>query len=357
MICVVSVVDSISATSMPVNEFVIYRSVHNYEMRQIMIVCDTKKPENVVIPNDVEVHMVGNDYGKIRKIVKKIENECSDGVVYHMHHQKSALAFLFATMFLGVRKHSLYTVHSTFSGRDIKYRISSCACVLMAKYANCVSGAAYHEYTQIVKQMKGSHFVAIPNGVDVARIDETIRQNPAQKDRKTLICVGRMIPLKNHPFLIRLMKLLPDYRLILVGAEDKEGKIRALAKDEGVEKQVEFKGLIPRDDVFKELGKAAIYVSSSHVEGLPVSVLEAMRVGLLPIISDIMPHKEIAEHCGEVKVLPLNEKVWADTITQIGEMSEAEFTTLTEKTKASVQEQFSLDKMHKQYDAIYRELV
>lgn len=357
MICVVSVVDSISATSMPVNEFVIYRSVHNYEMRQIMIVCDTKKPENVAIPKEVEVHMVGNDYLKIRKLVKRIEDECRDGIVYHMHHQKSALAFLVATMFLGVRKHSLYTVHSTFSGRDLKYRISSCACVLIAKYANCVSGAAYHEYTPIVKKMKGSLFVAIPNGVDVARIDETIRRNPAQKDRKTLISVGRMIPLKNHQFLIRLIKLLPDYHLILVGAEDKEGKIRALAKNEGVEKQVEFKGLIPRDDVFKELGKAAIYVSSSHVEGLPVSVLEAMRVGLLPIISDIMPHKEIEEHCGEVVVLPLNEKVWAETIKQFGELDEIAFFDLTEKIKVSVQEKFSLDKMHEQYDAIYRELV
>lgn len=357
MICVVSVVDSISATSMPVNEFVIYRSVHNYEMRQIMIVCDTKKPENVAIPKDVEVHMVGNDYQNIRGLVKRIQDECRDGIVYHMHHQKSAIAFLLATMFLGVRKHSLYTVHSTFSGRDLKYRISSCACVLIAKYANCVSGAAYHEYTPIVKKMKGSRFVAISNGVDVARIDKAIKRNPAQKGRKTLICVGRMIPLKNHQFLIRLMKLLPDYHLILVGAEDKEGKICALAKNEGVEKQVEFKGLIPRDDVFKELGKASIYVSSSHVEGLPVSVLEAMRVGLLPIISDIMPHKEIAEHCGEVKVLPLNEKVWAETIKQLGELPEIEFSNLTEKIKASVQERFSLDKMHEQYDAIYRELV
>lgn len=166
-----------------------------------------------------------------------------------------------------------------------------------------------------------------------------------------------MIPLKNHIFLIGLMNLLPEYRLILVGAEDKERKICALAKEKGVEGRVEFKGLIPRDDVFKELEGAAIYVSSSRVEGLPVSVLEAMRVGLLPIISDIMPHKEIAERCTDVRVLSLNEETWADTIKRIGELSDEEFTAITEKIKASVQEQFSLQKMHEQYHAIYRDLV
>lgn len=357
MICVVSVVDSISTTSMPVNEFVIYRSVHNYEMHQIMIVCDTKTPENVEIPNNVEVYMVGNDYGKIRKIVRTIKNKYKHHIVYHMHHQKSALVFLVATMFLGIRKHSLYTVHSTFSGRDLKYRISSCVCVLMAQYANCVSETAFQEYTSIVKRMKGHHFVAIPNGVDVARIDEILGRNSVQKERKTLISVGRMIPLKNHPFLIRLMKLLPEYRLILVGAEDKDGKIRALAKEEGVEERVEFKGLIPRDDVFRELRRATIYLSSSYVEGLPVSVLEAMRVGLFPIISDIMPHKEIAKNCPKVIVLPLDEVVWADTVKQIGRLSDEEFADIIKKIKSSVKEQFSLDKMHDHYYAIYQELV
>lgn len=357
MICVVSIVDSISATSMPVNEFVIYRSVHNYKMHQIMIVCDTKIPEDVEIPNNVEVHMVGKDRARIRKLVKEFQKEYKNHLVYHMHHQKSALIFLAATLFWGIRKHSLYTVHSTFSGRDLKYRISSCACVLSAKYANCVSEAAFQEYAPVVKMIKGKYFVAIPNGVDITRIDERIERNPVKKNRKTLISVGRMIPLKNHPFLIRLMKLLPEYQLILVGAEDKNGKIRALAKEEGVDGRIEFKGLISRDDVFKELGKAAIYLSSSYVEGLPVSVLEAMRVGLVTIVSDIMPHKEIAEKCPEVKVLPLNEKLWADTIKQIGKLSDEQFADITKKIKSSVQEQFSLEKMHDQYHAIYQELV
>ncbi len=360
MLCIVSVVDSISATSMPINEFVIYRSIHNYKMRQIVIVCDTQAPADVTIPDDVEVHLIGNNHKKIRNLVKDIQKECEelgDDIIYHLHHQKSALAFFYATRFLNIRERSLYTVHSTFSGRDFKYRLSSCVCVLMSRYANCVSAAAYQGYASLIKKLKGGRFTAIPNGVDITRIDETIERNTSQKDQKTLICVGRMIPLKNQSFLVKLMKSLPGYRLILIGSEDSEGKIRALAVEESVENRIEFKGMIPRDDVFRELGRASIYVSASFVEGLPVSVLEAMRVGLIPIVSDIMPHKEIAMQCEEVKVLPLNEKIWINTIKQINNLSNEEFVDTSEKIKASVQKHFSLDKMHKQYLEIYQALV
>jgi glycosyltransferase involved in cell wall biosynthesis len=357
MLCVVSVVDSIATTSMPVNEFVIFRSMNNYEMHQIMIVCDTKAPEDVEIPKDVEVYLVGNCFRKIRKLVSRINKEYKGNIVYHLHHQKSAMIFLFATIFQGVKRHTLYTVHSTFSGRNLKYKISSCLCVLMSRYANCVSKASYQEYSGIVKKVKGNHFIAIPNGVDFNRIDDIIDFDSNQRDRKTLICVGRMIPLKNHAFLIRLMKYLPEYRLILIGVEDKEGKIRALTKEEGVEDRIEFKGLIPRDEVFKELEKSSIYLSSSLVEGLPVSVLEAMRAGNLPILSDILPHKEITEHCDEVIVLPLNEVKWVEIIKQLSELPYEEFTAITDKIKTSVQEQFSLKKMHEKYYLIYKELI
>lgn len=355
--CVVSIVDSISATSMPVNEFVIYRSIHKFDMKQILIVCDTKMPENVVIPEDIEVCMVGNDRKKIRTLVKTIEKKYEKKAVYHMHHQKSAMLFLASTVFLGTRSRSLYTVHSTFSGRDIKYRISSCICVLAAKRANCVSKAAFSEYNSVVKKLKGSRFTAIPNGVDVDRIDETVGANPAKASRKTLICVGRMIPLKNHKFLIALMKKLPEHRLVLVGAEDKEGKIRKLAQSEGVFDRVEFKGLIPREKVFEELSKAEIYVSPSFVEGLPVSVLEAMRVGLLPIISDIAPHREIGEHCNSVRVLPLIEDLWVDCIKEIERFDDCKVENESKQIKEFVKEEFSLEKMHEQYLSVYRKLI
>lgn len=358
MLCVVSVVDSISATSMPINEFVIYRSTHNFKMKQVLIVRDKNVPSNVPIPENVQVILTGINKREIRNAVKQVLiNYRDDDIVFHMHHQKSALAFFSATIGMGVRKHSLYTVHSTYSARDFKYKVSSCLCVLIARYANCVSDAAFEEYALWVKKIKDRSFLSIQNGVDIDRIDRTIQNNPAVSDRKTMICVGRMIPLKNHEFLIRLMPKLPDHKLIFVGAEDEEGKIRSLAKKLNVVDRIEFTGLIPRDEVFRKLNSASIYVSASYIEGLPVSVLEAMRVGLVPIVSDIKPHQEIAKKCEGVNVLPLIPGSWEKVIQYYGELEQSEFDIQANAIKESVKEKFSLDKMHKEYLSIYKKLI
>lgn len=360
MFHIVSVVDSISATSMPINEFVIYRSIHQYNMRQTLVVCDKETPEDVIIPSNVDVFLVGNDKSKLRLLVKQIKNKAKENgevLIFHLHHQKSALQFFLATVFMNIRRNCLYTVHSTYSGRDMKYKLSSCLCVLLSRYANCVSEAAFDEYSKFVKLLKGKFFSAIPNGVDVDRIDqERISVQKGQGDRETLICVGRMIPIKNHKFIIKMMKRLPQHRLILVGAEDAAGDIRAFAKGEGVEKRVEFRGLLPRDGVYRELSRAAIYVSSSLVEGLPVSVLEAMRVGLIPVLSDIGPHKEVGDQCEAVRVLPLDEDLWVKTIQQLEEMDYTQFYKQSDKIRQTVKDTFSLEKMHEKYLNIYQKM-
>lgn len=359
MKCIVTVVDTISTTSMPVNEFVIYRSKHNYKIRQILIVCDVAMPSDVAIPKDVEVYLVGNDGKKIRELVKGLNKQYKGNIVYHMHHQKSALLFLFSTLFLNVRQHSLYTVHSTFSARDLKYRISSVICVLFSKYSNCVSNAAYMEYSSLVRKIKGKFFVAIPNGVDTERVDDVIRNNVLSgvAKEKILICVGRMIPIKNHAFLISLMKRLPDYKLVLIGKEDSKCKIRTLCEQESVADRVEIRGQISRDELFSELCKGSIYVSSSLGEGLPVSVLEAMCAGLIPIISDILPHREIGEFNSNISVLPLEDDIWIDTIKKLGNISEKERLDLSESMRNTVLHNFSLLKMHEKYCDIYEKLI
>jgi len=358
MICVVTVVDAISANSMPVNEFVIYRSTHNYKMKQILLVCDTKASKEVVLPDDVEVYFVGYDRQRIRAAVCEIQRQYNNKypIVYHLHAHKSALAFLLAATGLDVRKHTLFTVHSTLSARNLKYKIACCACSLLSNYVNCVSDTAFEEYTGFVKRSKGNKLIAIPNGVDVDRIDASIEIDPRQRERKRLVYVARMVPLKNHEFLIHLMKQLPDFTLVLIGPEDKKGKIRELAQHEGVAGRIEIKGLIPRDEVFRELNRAGIYVSASLIEGLPVSVLEAMRVGLIPVISDIKPHAEIQSKCRDVTVLPLDEKKWAEVIRYYAEVGQEEFDKKCARIRDAVKREFSLDNMHSQYLRIYERL-
>lgn len=359
-ICILTVVDSVSTTSMPVNEFVLYRQHNGYPYRQVLIVCSKDRDDKVVIPDSISTYYVCNDAKAFRSRLKDIKDECAnkgEKLVCHLHAQKSALVFFRAARGLHLREHTLYTVHSTYGSRDLKYRLSSCACSLLAKYANCVSYSAYTEYATWVKWIKGDKIMAIQNGVDFNRIQEAISGLPKhdeEADIHKLVCVGRMIPIKNQQFLVKLMKHLPKSQLILIGKED--DKIKELAKIEGVEDRVIMTGLIPRDEVFRQLNECGIYVSASLVEGMPVSVLEAISAGLIPVLSDIAPHKEVTAAFKLFSTLPLVESDWLRTINSYQQLDKDEIVRLSAELKDSVMQKFSLEAMHKQYNTIYEKL-
>ena len=144
--------------------------------------------------------------------------------------------------------------------------------------------------------------------------------------------------------------------MVLIGSEDANGEIRKLAQELEVIDQVEFTGLISRDDVFKRLNDAAIYVSPSKIEGMPVGVLEAMAAGLIPVLSDIEPHKEIASHCRHTYALPCDIDKWIKVIRGFEDLSEEQYQLMCNEMVEDVRNNYSLETMHKKYNEIYCQL-
>lgn len=85
------------------------------------------------------------------------------------------------------------------------------------------------------------------------------------------------------PALADALRLAPALRLRIGGNGDVEGA-RKLARELGVEAQVEFLGWVSGAVKAQALAAAQFYVLPSHNEGLPMSLLEAMAHGL-PVIS------------------------------------------------------------------------
>lgn len=363
-ICLITVVDIVSATSIPINEFVVYRNRKYSNYRQTILTRTSENRGNVSIPKDISTYVIPSSMIKFRTLIKKLLDECKkndEQVVFHLHHQKSALMFFMATLLLGVWNKTVFTIHSFYRGRDIYYRLSSCLCALLANRTNCVSEAALEDYNSLIKLIKGHRMGAIPNGIDCERIKKALAgQNRPEDlyDMKRIVCVDRIIPLKNQSFLIGLLKFLPDTKLILIGKEDNNHAIRKKAEKEGVINRVEFLGLMPREDVYRELYKCGMYISASTVEGLHLSVLEALKVGAIPLISNIPAHQEIAAKCDRLfETLPLNEEDWVKKIKEYQSSDSIYLGGLISQLTDVVEKYFSLDKMHDQYDLIYHEII
>jgi glycosyltransferase involved in cell wall biosynthesis len=137
-----------------------------------------------------------------------------------------------------------------------------------------------------------------------------------------------------------------------------DGSLRpSLLTQSKADDRVQFTGLIAREEVFEQLLNADLFISTSRGEGLPISVLEAMACRCPVLLSDIPPHREIAEGVDFIPLVhPEDAAGFAREIKKFREMSLAERIAIGRKCRKLVEERFSLPVMHAGYEEIYAEL-
>jgi glycosyltransferase involved in cell wall biosynthesis len=142
---------------------------------------------------------------------------------------------------------------------------------------------------------------AIPNGTDVERCRKLAAEPVPERlchvfERPVIINVAAFHFQKNQQLLLRAhAKLIHgedgrapvDHHLLFVGSGSLESQLRDLATDLGVSDRVFFSGYV--DNPYPMLRAARAFVLSSHWEGLPLVVAEALAVGT-PVVSTDCPN-------------------------------------------------------------------
>lgn len=346
---------------MPFNEFVIYRAKHFQDERHVLIVCNKPKPlPNVEIPASLEIKYAGKHLLKIRNLVSGEIHKCKEAnedYLIHLHQVSSAMRVQLAMLGTGFRRKVLFTTHNTFSGYPFHNKVRSYFNGLLARYVTCVSITAYNGYPKTLKRLKGQRVMPVQNGVDTERIDLLLGDLKKEKQGEEVIFAyaARMASVKNHDFLLDVAKEVnPKVRFLFMGSENP--RIIQRIHEEGLDNRIITTGLIPRNEVFSRLRKSDYYISSSVLEGLPVSLLEGMYCGLACILSNIPQHNEITSSCDFQTLLPLEKELWISTINQMSEVPYEKRIELGEKARHFVKENFSLESMHKKYTELYNKL-
>jgi glycosyltransferase involved in cell wall biosynthesis len=204
----------------------------------------------------------------------------------------------------------------------------------------------------------------IANGVLIdTHIDTASVRAELGMTRKYLVVhVGNIRPLKGHRTLVRaaahLKTLRSDAQIVSIGGEKTDGDlaaIRRFATDMGAADTIAFLGR--RDDAVRYSAAADVYVNPADVEGLPISVLEALAyarpvvataVGGVPsIVKDgvtgllVPPNDPIA--IAEAIDTLLNDPVKAATVAQAG--------------RELVESEYSLEAMVQATESLYDEVI
>ncbi|QOX65164.1 glycosyltransferase family 4 protein [Anoxybacterium hadale] len=121
--------------------------------------------------------------------------------------------------------------------------------------------------------------------------DSQCRENSLEEEilfGKTVefISTGILYHVKNHKLLIDAFAIAharhPNIRLNILGDGELRGMLERQIAVYRLEKKIVIQGITDR--VANHLNKADVYIMSSNLEGLPLSVLEAMACGL-PVIT------------------------------------------------------------------------
>jgi glycosyltransferase involved in cell wall biosynthesis len=224
--------------------------------------------------------------------------------VVHCHNATAAIMAAVPARLVGV-KTVIVTRHGLVKPpyqmrRELKFALAS-------RWCDWIVGVCEGTRTNLLAAPFAARdkIIHIYNGASPANV----RAVPQPKRSFTFLYVGRLAPLKDHATLLQALALTraqhPDVQLWIVGDGPLEASLRKLAGELELEECVTFFG--EQADVSPFLLAADLFVSSSLTEGLPVSLLEAMSVGLPAVVTDVGGMGEIAHLSGAVALVPASD--------------------------------------------------
>ena len=145
----------------------------------------------------------------------------------------------------------------------------------------------------------GRKTVFIPNGTAKPAAgppDAPADEFLPEKDSYFLF-VGRLVPEKGLKYLIEAFKGLDTDKKLLIAGEssDTDKFVRELKKMSEGDERIVFTGFVRGQTLEKLYSNAFAYVLPSDVEGMPLSLLEAMSCGCCCIVSSIEEMREVVE--------------------------------------------------------------
>jgi len=262
-------------------------------------------------------------------------------------------------------------VVATFHSRDYfhkKWGVFARLFLHVAEYITChvpertiVSSETLIDYT---KETYGCDVTFIPSGAEVTFEPDTAALSQwGLRSKRYLLAVHRLVPHKGTHYLIKAFKELEDtnrlpnnFKLVILGAsantEEYESFLKGLATGRP-------NILMVGEQTGKALetlySHAYLYVQPSEEEGLSLALLEAMGHGLLPLVSDIDPHKEAVANTGAFFPVKNVEGLKRELAYFINRSDEVE--VLGKAAQERVREHYSWDAVAKKTIEVYQDVM
>lgn len=158
-----------------------------------------------------------------------------------------------------------------------------------ANVLTCVSQDMVAQYRQVFESARHVHvYNIVDDGTARRRMQEPVEhQWFVRRDAPLLVAAGRLAPWKGFADLIHAVKQVSQrrpVRLAILGDGPLRAELQMLIEELGLRDVVWLEGYV--DNPLRFFSRADVFVLSSHVEGLPNVLVEAMMCGCTPVATD-----------------------------------------------------------------------
>jgi glycosyltransferase involved in cell wall biosynthesis len=296
---------------------------------------------------------------RIRNIIKANKYD-----IVHCHSTKAGFVGRLAA-FLSRHPNVIYSPHG-FMFCDTRIKLKRLLYLKLEKYLGfltnkiiAVSGSerdlALHH--QIVPNKK---IITLYNSIDPSDYEDFDYENKVQEKLRNnseiiLGTVGRLYYQKDPLTLIKSFKIIndrfPNTRLIIVGNGPLEKECILLINELKLDNKIDLAGFQKNSKIYYQMFD--IFMLSSHYEGLPYSLLEAMTMGIPAVGTDVVGIKDLILH-GETGYLVRegDYKELASAVTKMLENPDL-LTILSQNAKNRAKMEFNFVEGIKEYQDFY----
>ena len=217
---------------------------------------------------------------------------CQEQGIRHLHAQfglAPATIAWFACEILNFDRRSASTWSFTIHGfhdfvNETESRLDLKAA--SASFVICVSDFTKSQLCRVTDPRYWDRFQVLRCGIDLSAFP--LRNRRPQREAPRIAIVGRLSPEKGHGILLDAVSKLGSENVAveveIIGDGPSADAIRRQAAELGIEKRVIFAGELLPDEVSRRLADADIFCMASFAEGLPISIMEAMALGV-PVVT------------------------------------------------------------------------
>lgn len=233
----------------------------------------------------------------------------------------------------------------------------------LVRFGGRVAAAGAHSRTAVSQSLQHEYCETFPGSVAVAQTGVNFPELADAEEITDLglapggyaFCAARLMPEKGiHHLVDAFEQIDTDKTLVIAGDSPYEDAYSEALLARASEK-VRFVGYVTGRLLAELYSNACVYVQPSEIEGLSVSVLEALSYGRCVLASDIAPNVEALDGCGYT----FRSGDVADLRDTLAELLEAPELVAEqfELTRRYIREKRNWDRTVDAYETLYQELL